>query len=356
MNKKIHEQYLKEKDTYKILGKKMKILIKELLDMEGINYQSVSCRTKDEKSFLNKLERKEGKYKDLKEITDITGIRIITYYSDTVDEVAKIISEQFEVDNENTIDKRKALDPDRFGYLSLHYIVSLNEDRFDLPEYRMFREIKFEIQIRSISQHTWAEIEHDLGYKSEIGIPGEIKRDFCRLAGLLELVDKEFLEIREKLKDYEKNVEINLETDKEKIFIDNISLKAYIDSNNYILSLNKKISESFNARLEKASKSTIENIVNSLKYLGFETIKDIELEVRKNEEGIYNLAKNILKHSKQEYIGNQIALGYLCYYKLCELGSIDKFNSFFEDNGFKTNEEFAENLISIYKEYKKSEN
>ena len=63
MSNKIYEQYLKEKDIYKIFGEKIKILVKDLMDINRINYQSITCRTKEEKSFLNKLERKKYKYK-----------------------------------------------------------------------------------------------------------------------------------------------------------------------------------------------------------------------------------------------------------------------------------------------------
>ena len=61
MNNKIYEQYLREKDIYTIFGEKIKILVKDLMDINGINYQSITYRTKDEKSLLNKLERKRFK-------------------------------------------------------------------------------------------------------------------------------------------------------------------------------------------------------------------------------------------------------------------------------------------------------
>ena len=65
-------------------------------------------------------------------------------------------------------------------------------ERMVLRENKAFEGLKCEIQIRSVLQHAWAEIEHDLGYKSELTIPKEVRRSFSRLAGLLELGDKEF--------------------------------------------------------------------------------------------------------------------------------------------------------------------
>jgi putative GTP pyrophosphokinase len=82
--------------------------------------------------------------------------------------VAELIEREFVIDRDNTVDKRKQLDPDRFGYLSLHHIVQLGPTRSQLVEYSSFGGIKAEIQTRSILQHSWAEVEHDLGYKSSI--------------------------------------------------------------------------------------------------------------------------------------------------------------------------------------------
>jgi hypothetical protein len=70
--------------------------------------------------------------------------------------------------------------------------------------------IKFEIQMRSSLQHTWAEIEHDLGYKSMYEVPREVRREFSRIAGLLELADESFVRIRSKIADYNKQTTENI--------------------------------------------------------------------------------------------------------------------------------------------------
>jgi ppGpp synthetase/RelA/SpoT-type nucleotidyltranferase len=108
---------------------------------------------------------------------------------------------------ENTIDKRKTLSPNVFGYLSVHYVVSFDKNRLKKKAFADYKDIRFEIQIRSILQHAWAEIEHDLGYKSEIEVPDEIRRKFSRLAGLLEIADSEFISLRDISKNYALDVE-----------------------------------------------------------------------------------------------------------------------------------------------------
>lgn len=61
----------------------------------------------------------------MSDIKDISGIRIITFFPDDVDAVAKLIQKEFAIDYSQSVDKRILLDPDRFGYLSLHYVAKL---------------------------------------------------------------------------------------------------------------------------------------------------------------------------------------------------------------------------------------
>jgi ppGpp synthetase/RelA/SpoT-type nucleotidyltranferase len=173
-------------------------LIQTLLEIEGIQFHSVTSRIKSKASVRQKLQRPD-KRRDFNDLTDMFGVRIITYFPDEVDVVAKLIEREFVVDPENSVDKRSLLDPDRFGYLSLHYVLQLKPERAILPENRSYEDIRFELQIRSILQHAWAEIEHDIGYKSPSGVPDAVRRRFSRLAGLLELADDEFLGIRKEL-------------------------------------------------------------------------------------------------------------------------------------------------------------
>lgn len=173
-------------------------LIRTLLEVEGIRIHDVTSRVKSKASIIRKLERSD-KTRELGDLTDLLGIRVITYYPDAVDAVANLIEREFEIDVENSVDKRALLDPDRFGYLSRHYVLRLNPLRSKLLEYDGYKNLKFELQIRSILQHAWAEIEHDLSYKSQVGGSAEVKRRFSRLAGLLELADSEFLGIRNEI-------------------------------------------------------------------------------------------------------------------------------------------------------------
>lgn len=90
-------------------------------------------------------------------------------------------------------DKSDELEADeRFGYRSVHYLAKLRDSRAQLLEYKRFAGLVVEIQARTILQHAWAEIEHDVQYKARTALPAEVRRRFMSLAGMLEVADREF--------------------------------------------------------------------------------------------------------------------------------------------------------------------
>lgn len=154
------------------------------------------------------------------------GFWIILYFEDDIYEVEKIIRREFDIDEKNSVAKRH-IDADKFGYRSLHYVVALNEKWLRLPEYQKFENVKFEIQIRSILQHSWAEIEHDIGYKGEMKSLN-CQTYFYRIAALLEQADIEFVKLKNELKIHELSLSQKINSEIQDILIDKASLKAYI--------------------------------------------------------------------------------------------------------------------------------
>jgi ppGpp synthetase/RelA/SpoT-type nucleotidyltranferase len=158
----------------------------------------VTGRTKSVKSFREKISRPGKNYSDpLKQVTDLSGIRIVVYYLSDVERVSKLVENEFNVDWANSIDKGKLLAPQEFGYRSIQYVVWLSDLRKRLPEWDKFQSLEAEIQIRTVLQHAWSGIDHKLMYKKRDDVPQQLQRRLFRLAGILELADEEFLSIRE---------------------------------------------------------------------------------------------------------------------------------------------------------------
>lgn len=84
--------------------------------------------------------------------------------------------------------------------------------------------------MRTILQHAWAEIEHDIQYKSVETIPSLIRRRFMSLAGLLEIADREFQAIQNEDEQLRQEARISVvEGQLEKVEITPDALKAYLD-------------------------------------------------------------------------------------------------------------------------------
>jgi ppGpp synthetase/RelA/SpoT-type nucleotidyltranferase len=170
-------------------------LITSIIKPEHLEIHQVAARVKSLDSMRLKLRRKC--YQDPEcDVTDKIGVRVITYYMDEVDRVADLLKLEFEIDKANSEDKRTVLETSAFGYRSVHLIARLRGARLSSPEYMNLRGRWFEIQVRSLLEHAWAEIEHEVKYKPRVDYPVEITRRFARIAGVLEFLDSEFLSLR----------------------------------------------------------------------------------------------------------------------------------------------------------------
>ena len=195
------DAYRQRMPLYKQLQDLVMRIIREQVNQTDISVASMESRIKEEKSFAGKLKRKGYKYSELEDITDIFGVRVITFYNEEVDRIASLAESLFDIDWQNSEDKRLKHEFHSFGYNSLHYICRLRE-----PVPPELREIRFELQIRTALQHVWSAIQHDIGYKTEMEIPIEHHRSLSRLAGLLELADNEFSRIRNAIAEYRHHI------------------------------------------------------------------------------------------------------------------------------------------------------
>jgi len=181
-------------------------LVTSILDDAGINYLSVTGRAKSVASFAAKAARTvDGRpsFTDpLREITDQIGVRVITHVHSDVQAVADLLDGQVVVHDDRDMGRETASEG-RFGYASRHLLIGLDAARENQPPYELLlRGRQAQVQIRTVLQHAWAEFEHDIRYKGTI--PDEHVPDFDRrftlAAGMLELADREFSTIRDRLR------------------------------------------------------------------------------------------------------------------------------------------------------------
>ncbi len=92
------QQYRDLRPTLEQLAENAYNLIQDALRKQGIYVTAIEHRVKSEKSLAGKLELKGAKYKTIDDVTDLVGLRIITFYTDEVDKVAVIAKNLFDID------------------------------------------------------------------------------------------------------------------------------------------------------------------------------------------------------------------------------------------------------------------
>jgi putative GTP pyrophosphokinase len=223
------DKYRDGRPRYEWLANRFQDLLTQLLKNEGLDVVQITSRAKTVDSFLSKLKRKNKYAEPLEEVTDLAGVRIVTYYLEDVDTVEGLVRSEFTIDEERSVTKgREALD--RFGYQSRHLIVSLDQKRKDSLEWKDLRDLRAEIQIRTATQHAWAAVEHKLGYKNPNVVDAQIARQLFRLSALFELADEQFSQVRSVTAKVERTASENVMEGDLEIGVDLSSLHAYLES------------------------------------------------------------------------------------------------------------------------------
>lgn len=143
----------------------------------------VACRAKSLKSFLAKAadpENKPGYQDPLREIEDQVAARVIVFFISDIDVVLEKIRRNFTAVEHR---KRRPARDEEFGYESEHVICVMPPHmqsnawvaRGDMPA-------TFELQIRTVFMHAYAEPQHDTAYKVADELPSNIRRELAWIA------------------------------------------------------------------------------------------------------------------------------------------------------------------------------
>lgn len=167
------------------------------------------ARIKSFSSYYRKLIRQKSEEAALSDslvcLTDMIGIRVICTFLEDISVVLEQLKEIFDI---REIERKGAdLNFKEFGYESIHVLIAIPEDcvpvdiddNLSLPN-----DLVCEIQIRTILQDAWAEVEHELIYKSEFTpFDMPLRRKLASMNASLNLADIIFQEIR----DYQKKLQ-----------------------------------------------------------------------------------------------------------------------------------------------------
>lgn len=313
--KRILEEYRKQRGLYAQLGDIVQPILESICADVGVAPFGIEHRIKTEPSLAGKMERCSGLFATMDDMYDLLGLRVICFFADEVDKVGHCVEERFTVDRAHSYDRRALIQADSFGYLSLHYICTLPPD---LPCPEALRGKRFEIQIRTLLQHAWAATEHDLGYKSDFGVPRGVIRQFSRIAGLLELADDEFVRARDNMRTYTAEIRQKIaENRADGVLIDSISLNEYVKHNARMRAFLQEIAAPTGAEISEVD---AENYLVQLKFLGKQTLGDLQTMMEENHALVLALARQSLAGAELDILSSTVGLRYLCRAELLRTG------------------------------------
>lgn len=312
------EEYRDLKPVYEKMQNVVLPAIQDCLKKNNLMVTAIESRIKAEESLVGKLKRKGHKYASMLDITDILGMRIITFYLDEVDKISAFVEQMFDMDWKNSVDKRKQRSLDSFGYVSLHYICRIPKELYFDPEMPQINEIRFEIQMRTALQHVWSNLDHEICYKAGLEIPQEYLRTLNRLAGLMELADTEFARLRTDINNYRFKIESFMQEGKlSEVTLSEGSFARYLEMEPF-KRLNERIAAINQAEIHH---SNLMPFYQALKNMGFTTLGDVESMRRENEADAFRFAVHRIGKTDLDIVSSTIGLQYICSVYLLKKGA-----------------------------------
>lgn len=264
--KEIETKWKTDQPNFETLGQLVSKFIQDSITEHEI-LPDVSFRTKELLSIVKKIQRKRrDKEYSYDKLTDKLGIRIICTFQEDMRIIHNFLDKNFNIIN--TEYKQEGLDFNKLDYISNHYDIKLcldkGSDFNNHPNINQIKDLVFEVQVRTLNQHTWANAAHSLTYKGNNNISPKAQRKIYRLLSLYELADDEFSSVNKLVKDPKNLVYFYLDKLERKIFRYakmNYDRDISIDTISKILSF---ISEKNKTKLKKDLDKFIED--NHMKF------------------------------------------------------------------------------------------
>lgn len=286
------QEYKNNIEIYRSFEQVLKEYIKHLIEKEVKKEKlaqsafEIRSRTKTIESFKGKINRddKKLKYTDpLIDVTDLVGVKLMLTSLKDEEIVFNLLKKEFEneIDEKNSINKSEQLQQDRkFGYLGKHLVISFNEKMLSITSNEKFKKMNFdglkaEIQVKTLLQHVWAEVEHKVRYKAGQQLAIDKQRYFDRLAALMEVADELFKGLIEESEKINKEEKETIEREQE---------------NNYVQE-QKSTQEKNSVRLD--SSSLLLYLKNEHVKQKFKALENKNLSIAYNEDPDYISAKFI---------------------------------------------------------------
>ncbi|MBC7694872.1 MAG: RelA/SpoT domain-containing protein [Burkholderiales bacterium] len=348
----ILEDFNNKKEMLNQFKDRIENLLVDLLNENNIVIHQLSSRIKDFENLEKTIDGKQINYTCLNDITDLVGLRIITYHENEVVVIADLIRKEFKEDVLNLRNKR-ILESNEFGFKSIQLICSLNDMKTAYIEYSPYKDIKCEIQICSILQHTWAEIEPIFGYKEQTVMPEVSSINFNRLAVLSETADKEFDRIiKGELTKHEKEILRFIKEESQNVELNQTNLNYLILTNEVFSKASDIISKNTKATLYRDSEQ--DGNIKRFNLFKIKTIKELEDSLIKYEKEYLAFVNELTKDMSYEKLSIGLCMFYFQHFlaaKSENVGLVEKYLDY-DGEPIGYGSDTAYTLIEIYRSSK----
>ena len=201
--KQISDSWKEDEPKYSELGKLVFSFLKSTITECEI-LPEISYRTKELLSIVKKIKKKlREKNYSYSQLNDKLGIRIICTFQSEMEIIDNYLLKYFDIIKVER--KRDSIDAKTLDYISNHYDARINTNIRQFKKYSYLKDLVFEIQVRTLNQHVWANTAHSLSYKQEAGISPFLVRKIYRLLSLYEIADDEFSAVNKALIEHPDN-------------------------------------------------------------------------------------------------------------------------------------------------------
>jgi ppGpp synthetase/RelA/SpoT-type nucleotidyltranferase len=183
-------KYAETFDSFEAAAVELQLVVSQMLADLLVPIHIVTARAKRPSSLRIKCRRKDYANPAV-QATDLLAVRVITYSKNDIDDVARRLRSKLHVSEAKSRDARKELAENEFGYRSVHLIARLRAP--GALDHAAIGKRWFEVQVRSILDHAWSEIEHEAVYKSGVRFPSDVRRRFKAVAASLEVLEDAFV-------------------------------------------------------------------------------------------------------------------------------------------------------------------
>lgn len=180
------QKYDQKLPILEALREEVHFILSDALETDLIKIHNIESRIKEFESLSRKINDKSISNEE--DIEDLVGARVVCLFKSDLSKVEEVLSNNFEIIYK---EDKISSSSDSFGYMSIHYVCKM-KSTYKGPRYNKIKNVKFEIQIRTICMHAWAAISHYLDYKSEWDIPDQLRKGLNALSGLFYVADEQY--------------------------------------------------------------------------------------------------------------------------------------------------------------------